>query len=142
MVIVTGKQFGREVGKIISRWDLVKNNSPRLDELANVVVADVDMFDLPMILRILHKHNRPSTITLNHLRNSVLNPNFIQPRMHPHHLLGTPGHGNVLSLNSRESYHSLSLATPGNSSPSHREDVSRGRMACVATSSIVCIDIG
>jgi hypothetical protein len=60
-----------------------------MDQLMNVVVADVDMLDLSMILGILCQQDGAMAVPFYDSRDSVLNCNLIQPTLHPIHLLST-----------------------------------------------------
>src|SRR6266511_1720316 len=114
MMVVPSEWLREKVGDIRSRGNLFVYNRLRLDELLNIMMTNVDMFHLTVILGILCKCNRPPTIPLNYPRHLMLNHNFVQPRLHPDHLLGAPGHSDVLRLDCGKCNSGLPLTAPGN----------------------------
>ena len=128
VMVITGKRFGEEVSDIISGGYLFERNCSGFDEFTNVVVTYVDMLHLSMVLSIFRQGDRPPTITSYNPWFLVFNFHFIQPHLHPNHLLCTTGHRDILSFNSRKCNRCLSLATPCNCSSSHsRFPIGKGR---------------
>ena len=140
--MVTSEWLGKEVGEVVSRSNLFEENRFRFDKLMKIVMADVDMFYLSMVLSGLWKSDCSSAIPLDYTRQCMFHLNFIQPCLHPCHLLSTSRHCDILGFNRGECDCRLSLTTPGHSSSSHCEDISRSRSTSIATSSIVSINIG
>src|SRR6266545_1624850 len=142
VMIVVGKGFGKEIGSVVSRWDLLDYNGTRFHQLTNIMVANVDMLDLSMVFGVLRQRNRSLVVSLNHTRCGIIDSHLSQPCLHPYHLLGTSGHGHVLGLNRRKCNCRLTFTTPGDWCPSHKEHISGSRTSCVPTSPIVRIDEG
>ena len=55
MVVIPSKGFSEEIGQIVHRGKLFENNLFVLDKFPDIMMADVDVFDLTMVLRILGK---------------------------------------------------------------------------------------
>jgi len=111
-MVITGKWFCEQVGKVFGRRDLLQYNGSRFYEFPDVVMSYINMLYFAMVLRILRQRNCPSTISLYYSWHLMLNSNFIEPALHPDHLLRASRHGNVFCLDCGECYRGLSFTTP------------------------------
>ena len=78
MMMFPCKRFCEKISNIVCRQNLLENDEVGLDQLTKIMVANVDMFYLPMILCSLRKSYCPLTIALYHpwLRHSVCKSGF------------------------------------------------------------------
>ena len=65
VVIIVRKEFSEKVRSVIGRWDLFDYDGTSFDQLADIMVANINVFDLPMVLCVLCQSNCPLVIPLN-----------------------------------------------------------------------------
>ena len=64
VVVIPGKRLREYVGDVVSRGDLLEKDGPGLHEVPNIVVSNVDMLDLPVVLRVLRQRNPSPVVPL------------------------------------------------------------------------------
>ncbi len=77
MMVISGKGLGENVSNVVARRNLFEGDQIGLNELAEVMVANVNMLDLAMVLRGLRKSYGSSTVTSYYPWGSVYDFNFI-----------------------------------------------------------------
>jgi len=63
-MVIPGKRLREYVGDVVSRRDLLENDGSGLHEVSNIVVPNVDMLDLPVVLRVLRQRDSSPVVPL------------------------------------------------------------------------------
>ncbi|PBK93637.1 hypothetical protein ARMGADRAFT_130965 [Armillaria gallica] len=70
------------------------------DELPDIMVANVDVFDFLVRSRSRREADRSQIVTVKCPRTRLWEVNYFQPRQHSHQLLGSTREGNLVGFDS------------------------------------------
>lgn len=75
--MITGKWFSKEVSKIVLEGNFLNYNIPRLYKVVDVVVSNINVFDLSMVLCILCKCSHSTVVPFDQARACILDIHLI-----------------------------------------------------------------
>ena len=89
-VSITRKLFGEYICRIIDGGNMLDYDVSVLDAFPNVVMANVDVLDSSIVLRVLRECVRPPVISFQYSGYLLRETDLVHGRVHPSHLLCAP----------------------------------------------------
>ena len=77
MVEIAPEGFCEDVGQVLRRWDVSDNDLAILDEVTNLVMANVDVLDADVALRVLGQQDGTGVVVVEACRPGLWVADFV-----------------------------------------------------------------